>query len=151
METLAPILAAHPFFKGFDQPSLDLVTGCASNVRFDEGAVIFRQGEAAKQFFIVREGKVALDILIPGRSPMIVQTVENGEVLGWSWLFPPYLSRFNARVIEPVRAIALDAKCLRDKCEKDHDFGYTMMTNFARVMQERISALTLQLTDLYAA
>jgi CRP/FNR family transcriptional regulator, cyclic AMP receptor protein len=150
METLEPILAAHPFFKDLDTASMALVVGCASNVRFDEGMLIFREGEDATQFFIIREGKVALELLVPGYGAVIVETVEAGEVLGWSWLFPPYFWRFNARVVEPVRAIALDGKCLRNKCERDHDFGYEMMTRFARVMQGRLSALTIQLTDIYA-
>ena len=150
METLEPILAAHPFFKDLKPSSMALVVGCASNVRFDEGTTIFREGEEATRFYVVREGKVALDLLIPGHGPVIVETVEDGEVLGWSWLFPPYLWRFNARVVEPVRAIALDGTCLRNKCEADHDFGYDRMTRFARLMQDRLSALTLQVTDVYA-
>ncbi len=92
-----------------------------------------------------------MDICIPGREPIVVETVERGEVLGWSWLFPPHVSRFNARVIEPVRAIALDGKCLRGKCENNPVLGYQLMSRFARLMQSRISALTLQLTDVYAA
>lgn len=151
METLAPILAAHPFFRDLDEANLNLVVGCASNVRLAEGTVIFREGEEESHFYVIREGKVAVAVSVPGRDPIIVETVERGEILGWSWLFPPHLSRFNARVIEPVRAIALNGKCLRGKCELDHDLGYQMMSRFARLMQNRLSALMLQMTDIYAA
>jgi CRP-like cAMP-binding protein len=150
METLEPILAAHPFFKGLDPVYLKLVTGCASNARFDAGTTIFREGEDATQFYIVRQGKVALDVLAPGHGPVVVETVEEGEVLGWSWLFAPYMWRFNARAVEMTRTIALDGKCLRDKCENDPAFGYEMMKRVANVMQDRLSALTLQLMDVYA-
>ncbi len=150
METLEPILAAHPFFKGLDPAYLTLVNGCASNARFDAGTTIFREGEDAKQFYIVRHGKVALDILAPGHGPVVVETVEEGEVLGWSWLFAPYMWRFNARAVETTRAIAIDGKCLRDKCDKDSAFGYEMMQRVASVMQDRLSSLTLQLMDVYA-
>ncbi|HSP36077.1 MAG TPA: cyclic nucleotide-binding domain-containing protein [Thermoanaerobaculia bacterium] len=151
METLAPILAAHPFFRDLATPHLDLVVGCASNVRFSAGAFMFHEGDEANRFYVIREGRVAVDVSIPGRDPVVVETVEHGEVLGWSWLFPPHVSRFNARVVEPVRAIALDGKCLRTKCENNPELGYQMMSRFARLMQNRISALTLQLTDVYAA
>ena len=151
MESLEPILAAHPFFSELPEPHLKLVVGCASNVRFPEDAFIFHEGAEAANFYVIREGRVAVDISVPGREPVVVETVERGEVLGWSWLFPPHVSRFNARVVDPVRAIALDGKCLRGKCEQYPDLGYQLMSRFARLMQNRISALTLQLTDVYAA
>jgi CRP/FNR family cyclic AMP-dependent transcriptional regulator len=149
VETLAPILSAHPFFKGFAPEHLKLLTGCASNVRFDAGQVIFREGEDAKQFFIIRGGKVALEIVPPIRSPVVIQTVGRGEILGWSWLFPPHYWKFNARVVEPSIAIAIDGECLRNKCDSDPAFGYVMMKRFASIMQERLHALTVQLLDVY--
>jgi CRP-like cAMP-binding protein len=72
-----------------------------------------------------------------------------GEVLGWSWLIPPYHWKFDARAIEQTRALALDGKCLRTKCEEDHDLGYELLKRFAQIMEERLQATRLQLLDVY--
>ena len=149
METLEPILAQHPFLKDLAPRHLELIVGCAANVRFDAGRFIFREGEEAKQFYIVRHGKIALEIFVPGRGPVTIQTLGEGEVLGWSWLFPPYRWHFDARALEPMRAIALDGECLRVKCETDHDLGYELVKRFAHVMMERLQATRLQLLDVY--
>lgn len=149
METLERILSAHPFFEGISAEHLGILVGCASNVRFDEGKFIFRMGEEANHFFLVREGEVALEVGVPGRPPITIQTIGSGEILGWSWLVPPYHWMFDARAVEQVRAIALDGKCLRTKCEADHDLGYELLKRFAHVAEERLMATRLQLMDLY--
>ena len=149
METLEPILARHPFFAGLEPRHLALLVGCASNVRFAAGEFLFRAGEAADRFFLVREGHVAIEIVPPGAPPHTVQTVGTGDVLGWSWLVPPYQWRFDARAVEDTRALALDGRCLRGKCEADHDLGYELLRRVAQVMEERLQATRLQLLDVY--
>ena len=149
MQTLEPILAEHPFFKGLKPEYLQLVTGCASNVRFDTGMYIFREGEEASQFYLIRQGKVAIEIFAAQYGPITIETIEEGEVLGWSWIFPPYRWHFNGRVIEPTRAIALDGKCLRAKGEADHDLGYELMKRVAQIMMERLQTTRLRLLDIY--
>jgi CRP/FNR family cyclic AMP-dependent transcriptional regulator len=115
MQTLEPILAQHPFFNGLQPEYVQLVTGCASNLRYPAGAYIFREGEEASNFYVIRQGKVALEIGAAAGGPISIETIEAGEVLGWSWLFPPYRWHFSARVVEPTRAFVLDGKCLRTK------------------------------------
>jgi CRP-like cAMP-binding protein len=149
METLKPILEQHPFLRGLDAPYIDLIVGCASNVRFEADQFIFREGEEANQFYIIRDGKVALEIFAPERGPMIIDTLDKGEILGWSWLVPPYQWRFDARALEPTKAIALDGKCLRKKCEQHHDLGYELLKRFADIMAQRLDATRLQLMDMY--
>ncbi len=149
MQTLEPILAVHPFFKGLEPQYLKLITGCASNVRFDAGTYIFREGEPASQFFLIREGKVALEIHGAQRGPITIETIETGEVLGWSWLFPPYRWHFSGRAIEPTRAIALDGVCLRTKAEEDPRLGYELMKRVAQIMMERLQATRMQVLDVY--
>ncbi len=149
MQTLEPILAEHPFFKGLEPQYLKLITGCASNVRFDAGTYIFREGEPASQFFLIREGKVALEIHGAQRGPIEIETIETGEVLGWSWLFPPYRWHFSGRAIEPTRAIALDGVCLRTKAEEDPRLGYELMKRVAQIMMERLQATRMQVLDVY--
>ncbi|RMG54690.1 MAG: cyclic nucleotide-binding domain-containing protein [Acidobacteria bacterium] len=149
METLRPLLAEHPFFEGLEPRHLDLIVGCAINVRFDAGTFIFREGEEANAFYIIRHGQVALEIFVPQRGPLTIQTIGQGEVLGWSWLFPPYHWHFDARAVTLTRAIALDGQCLRAKCEEDHDLGYQLVKRFAHIIMQRLQATRLQLLDVY--
>lgn len=149
MQTLEPIVAKHPFFKGLDQRHVQLITGCASNVRFKAGEFIFREGESANHFYIVRHGKVALEMFGAERGAITIQTVGEGDVLGWSWLIAPYYWRFDARVLELTQAIALDGKCLRAKCDKDRDLGYELLMRVSHVMEQRLQATRLQLMDVY--
>ena len=149
METLERIMSEHPFFKGLEEPYLQLLVGCASNVRFDAGEVIFREGEEANKFYLIRQGKVAVEMFAPSRGPIILQTLGEGEVLGWSWLVAPYRWRFDGRAVELTRAIALDGECLRGKCEEDHNLGYELMKRVSLVMEKLVQATRLQLADVY--
>jgi CRP-like cAMP-binding protein len=151
VETLEPILAQHPFFEGLNPAYLKLLVECASNVRFQPSAYLFRQGEEATHFYLLRQGRVAVEIYAPQRPPIVVQTVEEGEIVGWSWLIPPHQWRFDARVVEATRAIALDGKCLRGKCEANHDLGYELLKRFAHITTQRLEATRLQLLDVYTA
>jgi hypothetical protein len=92
-----------------------------------------------------------VETFAPGRGPIIIQTLGEGEVLGWSWLIAPYRWRFDGRAVELTRAIALDGECLRGKCEEDHNFGYKLMKRFAHVMEQRLQATRLQLLDVYGS
>ena len=149
METLEPILAEHSFLKGLESCYIQLIVGCASNVRFSPGQFIFREGEEANHFYIIRHGKVAVEIFTPDRGAIVVQTIGEGEILGWSWLIPPYHWHFDARAVELTRAIALDGKCLRGKCQEDHDLGYELLKRFAHILEQRLQATRLQLLDVY--
>jgi CRP/FNR family cyclic AMP-dependent transcriptional regulator len=149
METLEKILAEHPFLKGLDQPHLQLITGCASNVVFKAGEFLFREGDEANQFYFIRQGRVIIETFVPNRGPVAIQSREAGEVTGWSWMIPPYRWHFDARALDLTRAIALDGKCLRGKMEDDHDFGFEMMKRFTLIMAERLEATRLQLMDVY--
>ncbi len=150
MQTLEPILAEHPFLQGLAPEYMQLLVSCASNVRFNSGEYIFQTGQAADKFYIVRQGKVALETPSPTHGELTILTVGPGDVLGWSWLVSPYRWHFDARVLEVTRAIAFDARCLRDKCDANHDLGYEMMKRFAQVFIERLEATRLQLLDVYA-
>ncbi len=149
IETLEKLLSEHPFFKGLKKEYLEFIVGCARNVLYKPGDFIFREGEEANEFYIIREGKVSLEISAPGRNPIIIQTLEDMEVLGWSWLVPPYYWHFDARAVEPTRAIALDGKCLRNKCEEDNSLGYELLKRFVVIVEQRLQATRIQLLDLY--
>lgn len=149
MDTLEPLLRGHPFFAGMDPGHLGLLVGCAANARFGAGSFLFREGEDAGRFFLIRDGKVALQLAAPGRGPVTVQTVAPGGVVGFSWLFEPHRWQFDGQAIEPVRAIAVDGTCLRGKCDEDTRLGYDLMRRFARIAAERLQAARLQVLDVY--
>ncbi len=149
MENLERILSEHPFLKGLEPEYLQLVSGCASIVRFEAGQYLFREDEEANWFYIIRQGKVAVEAYAAERGSVIIDTVEEGDVLGWSWLIPPYNWHFDARAVELTRAIALDGKCLRNKCEHDHNLGYELLKRFAHIIEQRLEATRIRLLDLY--
>ncbi|HYB35203.1 MAG TPA: cyclic nucleotide-binding domain-containing protein [Mycobacterium sp.] len=150
MTTLEGVLAEHPFFSGLDPRYLELAAGCASNMRFDAGQLILREGEEAEHFYLIREGKVALEVSAPGRGSLTIQTLGGGDVLGWSWLVPPYNWHFDARAVEMTRAIIFDGKCLREKCEADHDLGYALLKRVASGLGQRLDATRFRLLDIYS-
>jgi CRP-like cAMP-binding protein len=148
-ETLEELIGGHPFFGGLSPDAVRLMAGCASNVHFAAGEYIFSQGESASRFYVIRRGRVALEIHSPTRGPMIVDTMDEGEVLGWSWLVPPYRYFGDARAVTPVSAIALDGACLRGKCEADTELGYQLLKRVTAVMYRRLESARVRLLDLY--
>lgn len=149
LESLESIIAGHPFCEGLAKEYVALITGCASNVRFAAGDRLFRTGEPADHFYILRHGDVAVEIQESGRGAITIETIHEGDVLGWSWLVPPYRWSFDARALTLVRAIAFDGACLRGKCEENHDLGYEVLKRVTQVVSDRLSAARLQLLDLY--
>jgi CRP-like cAMP-binding protein len=138
-----------PFFGSLDPEWLALLAGCAGNVHFDAGQQLFREGDRADTFYIVRQGSVALETFVPARGPVLIETVEDGEVIGWSWLFAPYRWHLDARALTAVRATGFDGACLRQKCEDDPALGYELMSRFAQVLIERLQWTRLRLLDVY--
>jgi CRP-like cAMP-binding protein len=149
MEGLERIVLAHPFFAGLEAELGQVISGCARNHRFDAGQYLVRDGEPANEFYLIRHGKVALEIVQPGRPAIVFATEGEGDLVGVSWLLPPYRWRFDVRAMELVRAIGIDAKCLRDKCEADHHLGYAMMKRFLPVLVQRLDDTRLQILDVY--
>ncbi len=148
-ENLTDLLKQHPFLHNVSDEHMQTLIGCASNVRFPDNAYLIREGELANKFFLIRTGRVALEIDVPGKAVLRIQTAGPGEVLGWSWLISPYRWHFSGVAVMDTRAIALDAECLRNKCETDPAFGYEMLKRLALVMEKRLEATRLQLLDLY--
>ncbi len=149
MRDLEQTLREHPFLEGLDAEHIKLLVGCASNVVFKEGDFVFREGLEANVFYFIRHGRVLIETHVPQKGPIMIRSREAGEILGWSWLVRPYRWHFDARAAELTRAIALDGKCLREKCEEDHDLGYEVMKRFAVIIAELLEATRLQLLDVY--
>ncbi len=151
IETPHTTLRQHPFFAGLDEEYLALISKCGKYERRSKGSILFREGTPADWFFVVRKGRIALDVHTPGHGALVVQTVEADEVLGWSWLFPPYTWTLTARVVEDAALLSMDGACLRKKCDNDPRLGYTLMQRFARVMADRLLATRLQVLDVYGS
>jgi CRP-like cAMP-binding protein len=149
VHTLDELIADAPVFAALGPGDLALIAGCAQNVGFEDGELIFREGEPADTFYLVRRGRVSLELHAPGRGGLVIDTIEPGEVVGWSWLFEPYVWHFDARATGPLRAIAFDGACLRGKCEDDKELGYELMKRFAQVMIDRLQHARVRLLDVY--
>ena len=149
MATIEDLLHDVPVFAGLSDDTLRLIAGCGSNVAFDAGELLFRQGDAADTFYLLRHGAVALETFVPGRGAITIETIEAADVVGWSWLFAPYRWQFDARAIGQVRATAFDGVCLRGKCEADPRLGYDLMSRFAQVIIDRLQWTRLRLLDVY--
>lgn len=151
METLEEVIETHPFFAGLDKGFCQTVSGCAKNSHFAAGQYLFREGEPADHFYLLRHGRVALELSAAGRHTLTFQTVTEGEIVGVSWLIPPYRWTFDAKALEFTRAIAIDGACLRQKCDANHDLGYDMMKRFLPVLVQRLQATRMQILDVYGS
>jgi CRP/FNR family transcriptional regulator, cyclic AMP receptor protein len=148
-KSIEELVEAHPFFDGLDPSLLGTVAGCGQNRTFEAESYLCREGEPADVFYIVRRGRVALEVAVPNRGSVIIDSAGVGDVVGASWLFPPYRWQFDARAIEPVGVVELDAECLRGKCDDDPELGYDLMKRFAAVFVQRMASARLRLLDLY--
>jgi len=143
------LLAGHTFLRGLNDRQIDALATLGRVSSFSAGSMLGREGEAADAFFLIQSGRVALEIHAPDRGLVCIQTVGPGDPVGWSWLVPPHRWQFDARSVEPVTAIAMDGASLRDRCEKDHEFGYQLLKRLVTVIASRLSATRLQLLDIY--
>lgn len=150
MEQINDLLMKHPFFDGLEPRFIEFISGCAKNSVFKKDEYIFKEGGEANQFFMIRHGSVALEISSPQTGNITIQTLNEGETLGWSWLFAPYRWQFHARCMDDVRAIELNGQCIRKKCEEDHDLGFELMKRFAHIIEQRLQSTRLQLLDVYS-
>ncbi len=146
---IAELVSQHPLLAGLPGGAVAQVAGCARNVAFGPGSRLLTEGHAAETLYLVRRGRVAIEVHAPGRGPIIVETVGPGAAVGWSWLIPPYRWHFDARAIDAVGAVAVDAACLRSKADADPALGYALLQRVSGVLLERLQAARMRLLDLY--
>ena len=139
-EPIATRVALHPFLAGMNRVQLSLLADCAMATHFKKGQTILREGEFANRFYLIESGKVVLEALDVSGKPLIIETIGSGDLLGWSWMFPPYTWRFTARAVEPIAAIFFYGTILREYCEKDHSLGYELLKRMSAVMVKRLQA-----------
>jgi CRP-like cAMP-binding protein len=148
LSALRTAIASHPFFRGLTTDQLNILTCCAMQTEFPSDAPVFRQGDVANRFYLIEEGRVALEFEQPGHSTILIQTLGAGDTLGWSWLFPPHVWRFSARAVAPTRAIFFYGTWLREQFEQHPELGNELMRRTAQVVVERLLATQLQLVEI---
>ena len=150
IRSIRSLVESHPLLADLPEADIDLIAGCGRNVRFRAGDLLLREGEEANTFYLLRSGRVSVELTAPGRQTLVVRTVDAGDLVGWSWLIPPYRWHLDARAVDAVAAVSIDGACLRRKCDADHSLGYRLMQRFAQVAVDHLQAARLQLADLYA-
>jgi CRP-like cAMP-binding protein len=143
-------VAAHPFLIGLNEHHICLLTDCAIGTHFETGQIIFREGETANRFYLIETGKVVLESSGHADEPLAIDVIAEGDLLGWSWLFPPFVWHFSARAAEPTNAIFFYGTVLREYCEKDHALGYELLRRMSEVMTRRLQAARIELLKVYA-
>jgi CRP-like cAMP-binding protein len=149
MEGLEALLRQHEFLTGLSAEQTAFLVGCARNARFRQGEYLMHEGREANVFFLIRAGRVALEIDVPGRGPVQMESLAAGDVLGLSWLVPPYREHLDARAVEPVVALAFDGACLRDKLDADHELGFALTRRLFEHAYRRLERVRLQRLDVY--
>ncbi len=149
MQTIEQLLVQAPTFEGMSDEHLALIAGCAQNRAFRQGEYLMREGDPANSFYVIRHGRVAMEIFIPQRGPVTIETIDDGDLLGWSWLVPPFRCHLDARALGNVHTISFDATCLRGKSDEDPVLGYELMRRFIPVIVERLQATRVRMLDVY--
>jgi CRP-like cAMP-binding protein len=149
MKTIEELLGDAPALEALAPEHRGVIAGCGHNRVFASGEYLMREGEPADVFYVIREGSAALETFVPQRGAETLQTLEGGELVGWSWLVPPYRVAFDVRATSTVHALAFDGACLRAKSDQDPALGYDLLRLFAAVIVERLQRTRLQLLDVY--
>jgi len=140
VNTLTTSVAEHPFVAGMKPAHVEILCECGMQTEFLDGQLIFREGDLANRFYLLEEGSVALESHSSDGRVALIEVLGRGDVLGWSWLFPPYYWHFDARALKPTRAIFFYGTRLRTQCDEDHDFGYELIKRMAAVVVRRMQA-----------
>ncbi|WKX73641.1 Crp/Fnr family transcriptional regulator [Streptomyces sp. XD-27] len=127
----------------------DRLLALAHDASFPSGARLFEEGGRADRFWIVRTGSVTLDMRVPGRRPVVIETLGPGELVGWSWLFPPGGWHLGAEALSPVRAHEFDAAAVRQLCTDDTALGYELVLACAQAMGRRLQSARNRALDLH--
>jgi len=149
MEPLQYTIARHEFFQDFKPHHLKVFQDCVSDAHYGRDQLLLRQGQGAERFFIIRKGEVRLELHTPENGSLPIQTVGPGEIVGWSWIVPPYKSAFDARAVEPLHVIIFDTNELRRKCEQDFELGYRVLQKFTLALSTRLDAVRAKLVEYH--
>ena len=148
MTTLEKIISEHLFFKGLKNEHISSLVKCASFSVFDKDKYIFSAQEEAKYFYLILEGSVSLQIFSHERGTVRLEAIEEGQFLGWSWLFPPYKWQFDAKTLEHTRVIIFDAQALKIVMAQDWELGFKIHKLFTQLIIQRLQTLRYKFLDV---
>jgi CRP-like cAMP-binding protein len=151
MENLERLLREHHFLEGLSPEQIQFLVGCARNERFHAGTYLFRDGEKADEFLLVRKGSVGLEVHVPGKGPVVMETLGPGDIVGFSWLFPPHRTHLDGRARDEVVALVFDGECLRRKMESDPVLGFALTKRLLQHLYKRLERVRMQRLDIYKA
>ncbi len=149
MKDLEPVLQAHPFLTGLSDDHIRFMVGCAQNLRFRPGEILFREGNPPQDLLLIRSGEVSLECDVPGRKTEAVETVFEGDILGWSSLFVDYRWYLSGRAKTLVRVIAFDGPCLKNKMSEDPSLGFEVVKRLLYSVHQRLERVRLRQLDVY--
>ena len=144
-------LASHAFFKGMNQDFVKLLSEFVTEKHFAEGEVLFQPGKPADRFYLVRSGRVSVQVPALVGPPLELQVLDENQLLGWSWLIPPYRWNFLARAVEETEVYEFDGSAILARCEADPEFGYELFKRFTALMSERLDASRQKMMDQWSA
>jgi len=151
IHNLEQFIREHPFSQGMSEEHIKMLTGCAKNTHFRKGAFLFREGENAETFYLIRSGKVAMELHAPPKGTIQIDSRKADDALGWSWIVAPYRWFCDARAVEEVRALAFNGVCLRGKFDQDPQLAHEMYRRFVPLLYRSLQVTQLQLLDVYGA
>jgi len=146
-EVSAATLAAHPFLRGMSRDQVSVLAEAARDVKFPAKYRLFEDGGNATRFWLIQSGHVSLDLHVPGEGPVVIETIGMGELLGWSWLYPPYKWAFGAVAATAVEAFEFDAPLVRERCAAHPELGYELNQRITQVLARRLQATRIRLLD----
>lgn len=146
-QSITDYLSGHPFFRGMDDQHIEFLVDSAVETQIPEGGMLFRQGAPADKFYLLRRGQVSVQVPALVGPVLEIQRLGGDELLGWSWLIPPYLWNFQARVEEDSQLLEFDGRAVLAHCEQDPRFGFELLKRFAALMSERLGAARQKMMD----
>jgi CRP-like cAMP-binding protein len=146
---LSSVLAKQDFFKDFASEDLHLIAGCAKNVTYPANTLLGEIDGSANSFYLLRKGLISIETHLAHKGTQVVQVVHPGDIIGWSWIFPPYKWSYDVRTIEEVTVTEFDGACLRAKCDAQPALGYRLMRQFSSLIAERLQHSRMRLMDIY--
>lgn len=148
MPNMRDFIKNHPLFKGIDQSSIDWLASCAEERQYDAGDFLLQSGKPANHLFLIVRGRVIIEAPPVGdKGAVIIQTLADGDTVGWSWMLPPYTWNLDSRALEKVQAVTIDAQKLRARLETDDAMAAKLYRRFSEVMLQRIHAMRKQLYE----
>lgn len=149
-DDIADYLRSHTIFSDLDPAHIETLAEHAQEKAFAAGDLLFRQADSAEHFYILMDGSIQVDVPSIMGPALVVQTLGTDQVLGWSWLIPPYKWTFEAKALSDSKVLVFDGKALLQQCENDNTFGYALMKRFTGLMSERLHAARMKMMDSWA-